>query len=240
MPASSGVTMTDTRIIFAGADREATVRTINGGQAPVLVQVWIDDGSKNADINNMSVPFTVTPSVYRIEQGKGQSVRLIYNGMQLPNDRESVYWFNLLEIPAVNEKLQQKDRLELAFRTRIKIFYRPASLTMDSTSNTEKLRWSVKRNGKSGEVIVNNPTPYYFNFGQMQVSAGSSVYPLTSGMVAPYSETTFTPAGNKGLPQNISSIDFEVLNDHGSAIAGKVSYRPPEGWSVKFPVGSNS
>lgn len=238
--ACSGVTITGTRIIFSGAEREATVRTINRGGEPVLVQVWVDDGSKNADINSMVVPFTVTPPVYRIDQGKGQSVRLIYNGMKLPDDRESVYWFNLLEIPAVNETYQQKDRLELAFRTRIKIFYRPASLTMDSTANADKLRWTVKGSGKSGRVIVNNPTPYYFNFGQMQASAGNSVSPLTFGMVAPYSEAVFSPAGDQGLPQNIRSINFELLNDHGSAIAGKVSYRAPEEWSMEFPVAGNS
>ena len=239
-PASSGVTITGTRIIFPGAEREATVRTINRGGSPVLVQVWVDDGSKNADINTMTVPFTVTPPVYRIDQGKGQSVRLIYNGMKLPDDRESVYWFNLLEIPAVNEEYQNKDRLELAFRTRIKIFYRPASLTADSTLNAEKLRWTVTRSGKSAGVLVNNPTPYYFNFGRMQVSAGNSVYPLSPGMVAPYSEAVFSPAGNKSLPQNISSIDFDLLNDHGTAIAGKASWHAPEGWSVKFPSADNS
>ncbi len=236
---SAGVTIAGTRIIFAEGEREATVRTINRGQTPVLVQVWVDDGSKNDDINKMVVPFTVTPPVYRIDQGKGQSVRLIYNGMKLPDDRESVYWFNLLEIPAINEKHQQKDRLELAFRTRIKIFYRPAALRLDSTANIEKLRWTVKGTGNSGKIVVHNPTPYYFNFGSMLARAGETTSPLTNGMIAPYSEAEFVPSGKQGLPQNLRFIDFELLNDYGSAVAGQMSYRAAEGWVVKFPVTAN-
>ena len=97
--AYAGMTISGTRVIFPGNEREKTVRTTNKGTTPLLVQVWVDDGGKNDDINNIKVPFTVTPPVYRIEPGKGQSIRLIYNGMSLPQDRESVFWFNLLEIP---------------------------------------------------------------------------------------------------------------------------------------------
>jgi chaperone protein EcpD len=42
----------------------------------------------------------------------------------------------------VNEEVQQSDRLELAFRTRIKIFYRPTSLLKSSSAErVDDLRW---------------------------------------------------------------------------------------------------
>lgn len=130
-------------MFFPGNEREHMVRTNNKSSSPLLVQVWVDDGTTNGDINKLKVPFTVTPPVYRVEPGKGQSVRLIYNGMTLPQDRESVFWFNMLEIPPVNESVADKDRLELAFRTRIKIFYRPSILKASALREFNSIKWQV-------------------------------------------------------------------------------------------------
>ncbi|WP_237742372.1 fimbria/pilus periplasmic chaperone, partial [Yersinia pestis] len=88
-------------MIFPAAEKEVSIRTNNKGVQPALVQVWVDDGKTNANINSMKLPFMVTPPVFRVEPGKGQTVRMIYNGMALPQNKESVFWFNMLEIPAV-------------------------------------------------------------------------------------------------------------------------------------------
>ncbi|WP_234007321.1 fimbria/pilus periplasmic chaperone [Cronobacter malonaticus] len=96
---TASMTISGTRIIFLGSEKDVSVRTNNKGNQPALVQVWVDDGKTDSNINTVKVPFVVTPPVYRVEPGRGQSVRLVYNGMVLPQDRESVYWFNMLEIP---------------------------------------------------------------------------------------------------------------------------------------------
>lgn len=124
---SASMTISGTRIVFPGDEKETSVRTTNKGSQPALVQVWVDDGKADADINAVKIPFVVTPPVYRVEPGRGQSVRLVYNGMNLPQDRESVYWFNMLEIPPAPAGAVKKNRLELAFRTRIKIFFSTAN-----------------------------------------------------------------------------------------------------------------
>jgi chaperone protein EcpD len=67
------------RIVFPGTQSDQTVRTNNKGNTPIVAQVWVDDGSKDDNLSNINVPFTVTPPVFRVEPGKGQSVRLIYN-----------------------------------------------------------------------------------------------------------------------------------------------------------------
>ena len=219
--ASAGVTIAGTRVIFPAAEREKSIRTNNKGSSPVLVQVWVDDGSKNNDINSMLVPFTVTPPVYRIDPGKGQSVRLIYNGMELPGDRESVYWFNLLEIPTVNDEDKNKDRLELAFRTRIKIFYRPPALTGNSTDYISALRWQMEASKKA--VKIENPTPYYFSFESVTAKDGKRTYPLVPQMLAPYTSLSLATEGSQGLPASIRSIEFNVLNDYGSTVTETVN-----------------
>ena len=238
VPASAGVTIAGTRVIFPAAEREKSIRTNNKGSAPVLVQVWVDDGSKNNDINTMLVPFTVTPPVYRIDPGKGQSVRLIYNGMELPTDRESVYWFNLLEIPTVNDDDKNKDRLELAFRTRIKIFYRPPALTGNSTDYISALRWHTEPNKKS--VKIENPTPYYFSFESVTAKDGKQTYPLVPQMLAPYSSASLATTGSQGLPARLNSIEFNVLNDYGSTVTEKVVYQQSKGWVLSQSAGDES
>lgn len=216
----AAMTITGTRVIFPGSEQEVTVRTTNKGDKPTLVQVWIDDGNSSADVNTMKVPFIVTPPVYRVEPGKGQSLRLIYNNMVLPQDRESVFWLNMLEIPPIY-KGPAKDRLELAFRTRIKIFYRPKSLDK-TTSNlgVKDLKWTVVK--KEKKVKVNNPTPFYYSFDTMTLFSGTQKVSIDAEMVSPFSSSEFTFSKNASAITNLTGGEFSLLNDYGAAVVGKL------------------
>ncbi len=224
--AVAGMTISGTRIIFPGGEREKTVRTTNKGSLPVLVQVWVDDGSKNEDINKMQVPFTVTPPVYRVEPGKGQSIRLIYNGMNLPQDRESVFWFNLLEIPPVNEQAANSDRLELAFRTRIKIFYRPSTLKSTSAQEAGKLTWTLTSKG----LRVTNPTPYYFSFDSAALNTGNGKVSLNVDMIAPMSSKEFGISSKNASTAGVNGASVNLINDYGSVL--KLSLTRSQGQSM--------
>ncbi|MBS1203463.1 MAG: pilus assembly protein [Proteobacteria bacterium] len=229
--AFAGMTISGTRVIFPGSEKEQTIRTNNKNKTPSLVQVWVDDGNKNSDINNIKVPFIATPPVYRVEPGKGQSVRLIYNGMTLPQDRESVFWFNMLEIPPVHEKENNADHLELAFRTRIKIFYRPTALNSSSANEFEKLRWEVI--SPTQEIKVTNPTPYYFSFDAATVNSGSVKYPLVVDMVPPFGSKEFLLDRKNKAPATISSVDVRLINDYGSVINYQLVYSSGNTFSIK-------
>ncbi|QGY26852.1 fimbria/pilus periplasmic chaperone [Escherichia coli] len=52
------------------------------------------------------------------------------NAPTASKDRESVFWFNVLELPPKPdaEKVANQSLLQLAFRTRIKLFYRPEEI----------------------------------------------------------------------------------------------------------------
>lgn len=216
----AAMTIAGTRVIFPGDEKEVTVRTTNKGNNPALVQVWVDDGQLSADVNTMKVPFIITPPMYRVEPGKGQSLRLIYNNMVLPQDRESVYWLNMLEIPPVY-KGPAKDRLELAFRTRIKIFYRPKVLDK-STSNlgAKDLKWTVSR--ESRKVKVTNPTPYYYSLDNMSLFSGTQKISVNAEMIAPFSSSEFSFAKNAPATGNFSGGEFSLLNDYGATVVGKL------------------
>lgn len=233
--AVASITISGTRVIFPGSEREVSVRTNNKGNRPALAQVWIDDGSVDANINNVKTPFIVTPPVYRVEPGKGQTVRVIYNGMSLPQDRESVFWFNMLEIPPQNKNHSSGQKLELAFRTRIKVFYRPQSLEKNNSSNeVDQLKWEMVTEGARGKGIkVTNNSPYYFSFGPISVTSQGRSVELDSDMVAPKSSATFYPRNKLKMDGKFSSLDFQVVNDYGAYIKRTLTWNDSQGFVIK-------
>ena len=217
---SAAMTISGTRIIFPGGQKEVSVRTNNKGDHPPLVQVWVDDGKSTGDVNNMKVPFIVTPPIYRVEPGKGQTVRVIYNGMPLPQDRESLYWFNMLEIPPVQAiNSENKNRLELAFRTRIKIIYRPSSLGYSGVGKLDNVAWQLIDKPQYGRgVKVSNPTAYYMNFDGGEFKANGKIWKIDLDMLAPLETKEFyaKPAMPVGSP--VSDATFRIINDYGAAM----------------------
>jgi chaperone protein EcpD len=234
LPASAAMTISGTRVIFPAAEKEVSIRTNNKGNKPALVQVWIDDGRTGADINSMKLPFMVTPPVFRVEPGKGQTVRMIYNGMALPQNKESVFWFNMLEVPTVKKDSVAENRLELAFRTRIKIFYRPTALESSSAAENDKLKWSLVDDSQKGRgVKVANPTPYYFSFDSGNITVGAKKVELVTDMVPPFSEKTFFPAVKLTGATNISAMNYKLLNDYGAIVDNELSFSQGQGVLVK-------
>ncbi|PKH20863.1 pilus assembly protein [Enterobacterales bacterium CwR94] len=231
--ANAAMTISGTRIIFPGTQNEVNVRTNNKGDAPALVQVWVDEGKKDANLNNVKVPFIVTPPVYRVEPGKGQSIRMIYNGMALPQDKESVFWFNLLEIPPKSKNTSEQ-RLELAFRTRIKIFYRPTAL-MKSSSEAErdKLQWESMFDPLRGMGIkVTNPTNYYFSFDSGSVMSVGRKIALNVDMIPPGQNRIFYPANKIKSGEAISALEYKMINDYGATVTVKMHSVGTKGFVV--------
>ncbi|MNS47034.1 Chaperone protein EcpD precursor [compost metagenome] len=121
------VQISGTRVIYPANAREVTLELTNKGSTPSLVQVWIDAGDRRIRPGAEALPFLVTPPITRIEAQRGQSLRLAYVGQGLPQDRESVFWLNVLEVPPSVKSTQAGQNLvQLAFRSRIKMFYRAA------------------------------------------------------------------------------------------------------------------
>lgn len=224
----AGVTLTGTRIVFIEGQNEKTVRTSNKGDSPALVQVWIDEGQPAIEGTEQETPFMAIPPLFRMEPGKGQSVRVRYLGEPLPKDRESLFWFNLLEVPPNSAQGEQSERLSLAFKTRIKLFYRPAALKESSADQGTKIEWKLNRNGA---LWVSNPTPYYLSFYSVELSAGTQKYDIPLTMLNPFSEQEIPlPAalGNK----KVTHITFEIINDFGNGSQYQGKYSDGKGFII--------
>lgn len=221
-PAQAEVTIAGTRVIYPAQQREVAVKLNNVGARPALVQVWVDDGDPKQSPDASKAPFLVSPPVVRIEPGKGQALRLVYGptatGAAAAQERESVYWLNVLEIPpSVDPAELDQNHLQVAFRTRIKVFLRPQGLPGDPEAAARALRWRVVRAGEAGWALeCSNPGAFHVSFGRVAVSLGGREYRFdNAGMLAPGASMRLDLAQLPAAPAAGAAVAYSIINDYG-------------------------
>ncbi len=222
LPARASIVITGTRVIYPESSREVDVRLTNAAKFPVLVQAWIDDGDASVAPNEMKVPFILMPPVFRVESKKGQALRVIFTGEELPKDRESVYWLNVLEIPPKSPDADTANSLQIAFRTRIKLFYRPTALQESPSSVHEQLKWKIIRNDDGKQVLnIDNPSPYYISFNQIMLKWSGKEEKFKVKMIPPFSQMDFEAEKEKVNIKSPAVISYSLINDYGASVSGE-------------------
>lgn len=223
-PADASIVIGGTRIIYEAGQAEVNVKLKNEGTQPALTQAWIDRGDSTAPPGSIEVPFIVTPPVTRIDQGKGQTLRLMHTGEAMDPDKESVFWLNVLEIPPKDKANQ--NLLQMAIRSRIKLFYRPAGLTGEVEDAPAQVSWRLVKSGNHHAIEATNPTPYHVTFIEVIVVGSGKSAKFTDGeMLAPGEKKTLPLVGE--VAQGASSeVVYRYLNDHGGAVKGSRALTP--------------
>ncbi len=153
--AQAAIALDRTRVIFDGSVQSVSLSVSNQNkQLPYLAQGWLEDEQGN----KIQSPLTVLPPVQRIEPGKPSQVKIqaLPAAKMLPQDRETLYYFNLREIPPKSNK---PNSLQIALQTRIKLFYRPAAIAPERNAAPWQEQLTLSKQGD--KYVVNNPTPYY-------------------------------------------------------------------------------
>ena len=206
--ANAAVGLDRTRVIFDGGKDATSVNiTNNNTQLPYLAQGWIEDEAGK----KITSPLIVLPPVQRLEPGKQSQVKVqaLPAAKSLPQDRETVYYFNLREIPPRSDK---SNTLQIALQTRIKLFYRPQAITpsQQDLSNPWQQKLTLTRDGD--HYRVNNPTPYYVTLVDARSSKdGKTVEGFAPLMIAPKEALTLGPSA-KALG---STPYLAYVNDYG-------------------------
>lgn len=220
-PAHAGVVIAGTRVVYPAQEKEVSLGLNNEAQRPSLVQLWIDDGDQDTPPEEAKAPFVVTPPLLRMDAGARQAVRIRFTGPAQPGDRESLYWVNVLEIPPSSA---EEDRLDLAFRSRIKLFYRPAGLPGEADSAHRQLRWSLQQRAGGLAVQVDNPTPWHVSFAAISLTVDGKVSADTgSGMVAPRATQVFPLDGLATRPPGVIGIEYSTITDVGAVQSASAS-----------------
>lgn len=230
--AHASVVINNTRIIYPQDDKEVTVRLESKNQAPVLLQAWLDNGDEHSTPDLAGIPFVATPPVFRMEPGKQQVVRLAYTGETLPSGQESLFWFNLLEVPSQPHGAQQSNQLQLAFRTRIKLFFRPSNLPYAAEAAPEKLQWRRISTEHGQALEVYNPSPYHVTFEHIELQDSGQRHPrepAASGagnMVVPGGRNSFELPTLKTPARTAATVEFQTLDDFGVNVSHSAEVSP--------------
>jgi len=197
---NGGIILNGTRIIYPARQTQVSISVRNtSDEFNYLVQSWVEkaEGGKSQD-------FIVTPPLYVSGSGHENTLRLMYVGLPVRTDRESLYYFNSKAIPSIEkEKVEGKNTLMVAAVTRIKLFVRPAGLTPSIEEAPAELRFH--RIGS--QMRITNPTPYYLTLVEMNM-AGKTL-PVT--MVAPQDSVLLSLPAGAG-----NTVVFRTINDFGS------------------------
>ena len=214
--AYGAIALDRTRVIYNDGEKASSLGITNESKdKPYLAQAWLEN-EKEEKINS---PFIITPPVQRLEADSRSQVKIqaITAVGQLPQDRESVYYLNVREIPPRSSDVNV---LQIALQTRIKLFYRPKSIV--TTQRIEEIpqadKITMTKNGNN--YIVNNPSPYFLTITKVEVNK-KEISDLEPIMIAPFGKDKLSFGANN-LGANPSIF---YLNDFGGLAELKFNCR---------------
>jgi P pilus assembly chaperone PapD len=197
------LSLSGTRLVFDGHYPEASIQADNIGAQPVLLQAWLSteggDGTPAADL-----PFVITPHLAQLQAGARQTLRVLYQGVGMPADRESLLYLYVMGIPRRSDAAQQ---LSIAIRQRINLFYRPRGLPGDPGEAAQRLSW--QRTDQS--LQVNNPTPFHVSLLHLTLEGVELADYL---LIKPHS-TSSVPVVVPGSNAPGQRLAFNALTDYG-------------------------
>ncbi|MFX2607117.1 molecular chaperone [Enterobacter mori] len=200
-----------TRIIFNASAKSVSVRLTNQSKtAPYLAQSWIEDkaGKKTREF------ISPIPPLLRIEPDEQAQVRLMAQQKlsQLPADRESLFYYNMREIPP---KAEQKNVMQIAMQSRLKLFWRPKAIELKEGQFVPLDKVVISR--ASGALQFNNNSPYYITVGYIGLNGKTLLPGAESVMIEPFGQARQTLTN---LP-----AEFQVgyIGDYGGLEMFKVS-----------------
>jgi chaperone protein EcpD len=207
-----------TRVIYPEAKREVSFKVTNvSKERPAFVQMWLDDGNAAAAPEEAVTPFNLTPPVAKLKTNSSQTVRLVFTGDPLPADRESVFWFNMLELP---EKSNLENKLSFAVRTRIKVFYRPKGLKGEPPQYMDQISWKVVKKDGNWVAEGTNPSPYNMSFFSLSFGEGGKFdLNVDGGMLPPKGNLSIVVGEVSKITKPYSTLRVDYITDFGGVIS---------------------
>ena len=203
--AMAAIQLGGTRVIIDGSKNTGSIVAKNISSDPFVIQNWAEGPN-----GEMDTPIFVTPPLNRLEGNTEFSLSIRKLDGELPEDRESLFWLNVMEIPKAEKK--DENTLTLAIRTRIKIFYRPKNLGSPKDVD-QSLNWALIRNGNTCQINVGNSSAFNVNFASISIDKKETNF--GKGYIsAPFSEQTVDLSS---CPSN-GQLEANIVNDFGALI----------------------
>ena len=212
--AVAGISLDSTRLVFSASDMAngQSIGVSSSAQSPtpylVKTQVLKDVRGQQTD-----TPFSVTPSLFRLEPGATNQLRILKTGNQtLAKDKESLFYLRVIALPAgqageLSPKTEVGGTVTVSTGSVIKLFYRPAGLSLTQQQAMGALQFTLQGN----TLLVANPSPYYVTLTSLTVGGKSVAVSARqqNTMIAPFSQMTYPSPGVTG------NVTWQAINDFG-------------------------
>jgi chaperone protein EcpD len=218
--ADAGIVITGSRVVYPAKEREVSIKMTNNAAEPSLVQAWVDRGDSSLTADKADGPFLITPPISRVEPKKGQTLRLVYTGDGAASKKqETVFWLNVLDVPPM-PKDKAANFMQVAVRSRLKIFYRPDGLPGSQAQAAEQLKWTVLETGHGYALRARNDAAFHVSLSAVTLSTNGrkfEVKPEDVRMVAPGGFVELPVPGLANAPGPGTEVNYQWVNDWGSA-----------------------
>lgn len=221
-PSRAGIQLDSTRVIYPANKREVTLALTNHAETPRLIQAWIDAGDSDISPAKNAAPFIVTPPIFRLDPDKRQTLRIVFIGGNVPQDRESVFWLNVLEVQPkpIGKAEGAQDYIQFSVHSRLKIFYRPQGLSGSPEDAVSTLRWHAVDGGLECE----NSSAFNVSINNIWFKEGmENTENKHNGMCPAKGKKTFL--FQQTLASNNNNMFFSVINDYGAFNTNKAHYQ---------------
>lgn len=217
---SASVILVGTRVIYPENEKYVNLNFRSSDRVPSIIDVWVSKSISSTE-NNNDAPFIVTPPIFRIDPNKGQVAKLIYNGQELPKDRESVFYLNFVQLPATDK---DANKILVTFKSSVKVFYRPNGLKEKSENISSHIEFNVDEL-RNGFLNISNNSEYNLTINRISLkSNGKNLLTLVGddiNMISPFSNLEIKVKPVK----NVSNIDvyIDMINDLGGISTFKIA-----------------
>lgn len=212
----ASVVLNGTRVIVDGTKNEKTLQFTNSGDQPALVQI------KAINLNDPSLPpFVALPQIFRIAPEAGQTVKINITDNNLPQDRESLFYMEYTEIPSLKKGQEDKNKLYLIIKNRVKVIVRPNGLNFSMDNLKSALSYHIQGN----DIVLRNVSPFYANIRAFSLVKGNNSVPWDDAVtLAPFSEQRITLQSRSSLSGY--ALKAILINDFGADEKIDVNEKP--------------
>ncbi|WP_447884805.1 fimbrial biogenesis chaperone [Serratia fonticola] len=176
--AFAGVVIGATRVVVREVrpQTELHLRATGNTTYLVIARVLNLAARSTGDTRDKATGFTVLPPAFVMKGGQERQLRIkSLNDSALPHDRESMMYLMVSSVPEVGE---DKNSVQIAIRTWIKLFYRPVAL------EGVKIPPLTVTREKQG-VVMKNVSPFYVSLSGVEIGGDTVSSP---GEVEPFGE----------------------------------------------------
>lgn len=224
-PLQAAVSLSGTRLVFDGRFREVSLEARNRGAEELLLQAWLSDANEGAE-PSANLPFVLTPPLSRLAPKGRQVLRLMYEGLGMPAERESLLHLYVLEIPRTRPG---DGVLNIAIRQRINVLFRPPGLPGDPAATPQRLNWTLVRDDSGVHRLrVENPTVFHAALLNIQIEEPGQGAPQRQ------EDDLLVPPGERReliLARSPAQyLQFKALTDYG----GQRAYRARLAFGMPF------